>query len=129
MQIIKTIPISCGEILDKISILEIKQKNIIDSNKLRNISLELEFLKKESEDIFKKENIKHLYKELKEVNEKLWQIEDLVRLKEKQKIFDEEFIDLARSVYITNDKRYEIKKTINGTLNSTIKEEKFYEQY
>lgn len=126
---IKTIPISCGEILDKISILEIKQKNIIDSNKLRNISLELEFLKKESEDIFKKENIKHLYKELKEVNEKLWQIEDLVRLKEKQKIFDEEFIDLARSVYITNDKRYEIKKTINGTLNSTIKEEKFYEQY
>ena len=126
---IKTIPISCGEILEKISILEIKQKNIIDSNKLRNISLELEFLKKESEDIFKKENIKHLYKELKEVNEKLWQIEDLVRLKEKQKIFDEEFIDLARSVYITNDKRYEIKKTINGTLNSTIKEEKFYEQY
>ena len=126
---IKTIPISCGEILDKISILEIKQKNIIYSNKLRNISLELEFLKKESEDIFKKENIKHLYKELKEVNEKLWQIEDLVRLKEKQKIFDEEFIDLARSVYITNDKRYEIKKTINGTLNSTIKEEKFYEQY
>lgn len=126
---IKTIPISCGEILDKISILEIKQKNIIDSNKLRNISLELEFLKKESEDIFKKENIKHLYKELKEVNEKLWQIEDLVRLKEKQKIFDEEFIDLARSVYITNDKRYEIKKTINETLNSTIKEEKFYEQY
>lgn len=124
-----TIPISCGEILDKISILEIKQKNIIDSNKLRNISLELEFLKKESEDIFKKENIKHLYKELKEVNEKLWQIEDLVRLKEKQKIFDEEFIDLARSVYITNDKRYEIKKTINETLNSTIKEEKFYEQY
>ena len=126
---IKTIPISCGEILDKISILEIKQKNFIDSNKLRNISLELEFLKKESEDIFKKENIKHLYKELKEVNEKLWQIEDLVRLKEKQKIFDEEFIDLARSVYITNDKRYEIKKTINETLNSTIKEEKFYEQY
>jgi hypothetical protein len=126
---IKTIPVSCGEILDKISILEIKQKNIIDSNKLRNISLELEFLKKESEDIFKKENIKHLYKELKEVNEKLWQIEDLVRLKEKQKIFDEEFIDLARSVYITNDKRYEIKKTINETLNSTIKEEKFYEQY
>ena len=75
------------------------------------------------------EKIQKYYQELLVINKKLWKIEDDIRILEKQKLFNEEFIELARSVYVTNDERFEIKNTINSLMGSNIKEEKLYEQY
>lgn len=115
------IDISIGELLDKISILEIKKENIVDSIKLENIQKELTLLQQEADKF-----PKILYSELKQVNEKLWGIEDKIREKEYQKEFDSEFIQLARSVYITNDLRSELKRKINLATNSSLIEEKSY---
>lgn len=115
------IPVSIGEIVDKISILEIKQQKIKDEAKLRNVSLELTLLK---------EKISHLnidYNSLKYTNSQLWDIEDRIRQKEKNQQFDSEFIDIARSVYQLNDRRAELKKQINLEFNSELQEEKSYE--
>ena len=121
------IEVSIGELLDKLSILTIKSKRIKDESKLKNINTELEELKTS----FSIENSEfiELFNELIDVNEKLWVIEDKLRQKEREKIFDDEFISLARSVYFTNDKRSEIKKAINKKTNSYIVEEKSYEKY
>ena len=120
-------PISIGELVDKITILEIK-KNKLQNSKLENVLKELSFLRK----LMAKHQIEitdNLFTQLKEINLKLWNIEDQIRIKEKNKEFDNIFIELARSVYFANDKRSEIKKRINRLSNSEITEEKSYAEY
>ena len=120
-------PISIGELVDKITILEIK-KNKLQNSKLENVLKELSFLRK----LMEKHQIEitdDLFTQLKEVNLTLWNIEDQIRIKEKNKEFDNIFIELARSVYFKNDKRAEIKKRINQLSNSEITEEKSYAEY
>jgi len=121
--------ISNGEILDKFSILELKQNKILDKNKLKNINIEISYLKNICFSIINTFKITNLYEELKQTNELLWNIEDNIRLKESKKEFDNEFIELARNVYKTNDKRAHIKKIINQISDSEIIEEKSYEKY
>ena len=119
------IPISIGELIDKITILEIKKENISESEKLKNINKELESLKKILLDTNLNINI-NLIDKLKRVNCILWKIEDEIRIKENEKEFDNKFIKLARSVYKENDKRASIKKEINYKYNSELIEEKYY---
>jgi len=123
------IQISNAEILDKLSILEIKLNKIKDKNKLINIIKELEFIQDNCMYLLKNPLIYNLYQDLQKTNKILWNIENKIRLKEKEKKFDQEFISLARSVYITNDKRAKIKKNINLITESNFIEEKSYEQY
>ena len=120
-------PISVGELVDKITILEIKKIKFKEV-KLKNILSELKILKKilNSYD-FKIDRI--FFKKLKKVNQKLWDIEDSIRIKEMGKAFDDDFVQLARSVYLENDKRYLIKKEINDNYKSGIVEEKDYSDY
>jgi len=120
---------SNGEILDKFSILELKQNKILDPNKINNIKNELSYLKNVCYNIINSYNIANLYDELKQVNERLWNIEDNIRIKENKQEFDNEFIELARNVYKTNDQRAHIKKLINEISGSEIVEEKSYEKY
>ena len=120
-------PISIGELIDKITILEIK-KNKFQKSKLENVLKELSYLRR----LMEKNKIEindYLFTQLKEINLTLWDIEDQIRIKEKNKEFDNTFIELARSVYFKNDKRAELKKIINRLSNSEITEEKFYSEY
>ena len=121
------VPISVGELIDKITILEIK-KNKLKNLKLKNILKELSFLRAvlEKNSIFIPDEI---FLQLKSINLTLWDIEDKIRIKEKNKEFDNEFIELARSVYLNNDRRSETKKELNIMFNSEIIEEKSYEKY
>ena len=121
------VPISVGELIDKITILEIK-KDKLKNLKLKNILKELSFLRAviEKNSIFIPDEI---FFQLKSINLKLWDIEDKIRIKEKNKEFDNEFIELARSVYLNNDRRSETKKELNIMFNSEIIEEKSYEKY
>ena len=121
------VPISVGELIDKVSILEIK-KDKLKNLKLKNILKELSFLRSviEKNSIFIPDEI---FFQLKSINLKLWDIEDKIRIKEKNKEFDNEFIELARSVYLNNDRRSETKKELNIMFNSEIIEEKSYEKY
>jgi len=122
--------ISAGELLDKISILEIKLEKIKDKNDLFEINKEYKVLKEVKNLNIKSTNeIEQLFKEIKVVNLKLWNIEDKIRICEKNKDFGETFIDLARGVYLNNDQRAEIKSTINKRLGSNIKEIKQYVKY
>ena len=124
------VPVSTGELIDKISILKIKKKKIKNKSKLKNILKELLLLNKILQNNFKNNNKISLYeKKLTQINRKLWDIEDKIRDLEAKKIFNKQFINLARSVYITNDKRSEIKKKINLLTGSDIKEEKSYKSY
>ena len=124
------IPVSIGEALDKITILQIKLAHISDVAKRVNIQNELDvLLPLVSGDKFATEQMQSLMGELKAVNEALWDIEDDIREKEASKSFDAEFISLARAVYVTNDKRAEIKKKINLATGSAVIEEKSYEAY
>ena len=120
-------PISIGELVDKITILEIK-KIKLQNSKLENVLKELSFLRKLMEK-YQIEIADDLFTQLKEINLTLWNIEDQIRIKEKNKEFDNIFIELARSVYFKNDKRAEIKKRINRLSNSEITEEKSYTDY
>lgn len=125
-----TIEIGVGEFLDKFSILDIKTEMIKNPEKLNNVLKERNSLW----DTFKSIISKHaklvvLYNELLHVNKKLWKIEDVLRKYEKEKDFSEDFIHHARLVYITNDLRADIKKSINLLVGSTIVEEKSYEKY
>lgn len=125
-----SIPVSLGELVDKITILEIKANKISDSKKLKNINNELEALLLVLVKINKDEKVfKDLYSELKKVNQELWEIEDKIRNLEKNKVFNGEFIEVARSVYIKNDKRFDLKNKINDLFDSEYKEEKSYEDY
>lgn len=123
------IEISHGEILDKFSILEIKRGKCQNSEKLKNIEREYNSLKNISLQFLENHECKALYRDLLKINLKLWDIEDDIRVCEKNKIFDDRFIDLARSVYFTNDERAIIKKKINLLLGSNLVEEKIYEEY
>jgi len=119
--------ISCGELVDKITILQIKSERINDAEKLKNITTELELLL----DIFhhsigNRTDVQQLMHELKKTNEALWDIDYLIRIKERIKDFGDEFITLARSVYITNDQRCTLKRTIDTILGSPFMEEKSY---
>ena len=129
------IEVSNGELVDKLTILELKRANISDSNKLVNIDNEL-FCLVECFDQLKIEVKREVLKQLLtlkdklfNVNQKLWNIEDSIRDKEANKKFDGEFIELARSVYIINDERAYLKKEINLLTNSDLIEEKSYKQY
>lgn len=123
-------PVSPGELLDKLTILEIKSERIKDPGKLINIRHELELLEavwmKADQD---SETVRALRSDLKRVNEILWVIEDDIRLCENEGQFGDRFIELARSVYITNDQRADLKKQINLALGSAIVEEKSYQDY
>jgi len=124
------IPISPGELLDKITILQIKAERIADPAKVANVKTELDMLSKVwRETVEFDAEISRLTAELKSVNEALWQIEDDIRDEERNKRFGERFIELARAVYVTNDERANAKKKVNLHLNSTIVEEKSYQDY
>mgnify|MGYP001361923536 FL=1 len=124
------VPVSVGEVLDKITILQIKLAHISDAPKRANIQNELDaLLPLVASDAFTTNQMQGLVAELKAVNEALWDIEDDIREKEAAKSFDAEFIKLARAVYVTNDKRAEIKKQINLETGSALIEEKSYESY
>tara|TARA_Y100000991_G_scaffold94828_1_gene71495 strand:+ start:579 stop:965 length:387 start_codon:yes stop_codon:yes gene_type:complete len=124
------VPVSVGEVLDKITILEIKLAHISDSAKRANVQNELDaLLPLVAGDAFTSNQMQGLVAQLKAVNEALWDIEDDIREKEAAKSFDAEFIKLARAVYVTNDKRAEIKKQINLETGSALIEEKSYESY
>ena len=124
------VEISIGEFFDKITILEIKQNRIKDAAKLENINKELSALNVLLQSLpFSRSDVEHEVAALRGVNEELWVIEDDIREKESKKTFDDGFIDLARSVYFTNDRRSEIKRDINLKLGSDFVEEKSYEEY
>ena len=122
-------PISIGELLDKISILLIKEKKITDQDKLNLVCNELSLLKEILEDSLKDKSYTEYLDKLVNINTKLWNIEDDIRNHERNNNFNEDFIKLARSVYITNDKRSEIKFEINKKFGSKILEVKSYEKY
>jgi len=122
-------PISLGEIVDKISILIIKQKNIADETKLDHVKKELDFLQKTLMNYVQKEEINIYLENLININSKLWNIEDDIRECERKKLFDQTFIDLARSVYFTNDERAKVKNDINKAFGSELVEVKSYEEY
>jgi hypothetical protein len=124
------VEVSVGELLDKISILQIKSERIADQSQLENIKVELSSLletwKKTS---FSKVELTEELAQIREVNETLWELEDNIRIKEASQSFDAEFVRLARSVYVTNDQRSEIKRRINKKLGSALVEEKSYSNY
>ena len=122
-------PISLGELVDKISILMIKKINISDSIKLEHVVKELEFLEKTLKEYIPEGKINKFIQELVNINSKLWKIEDDIRECERNKLFDQTFIDLARSVYFTNDQRAKIKNDINKNFGSELVEVKSYEEY
>ena len=122
-------PISLGELVDKISILHIKNLNIKDDKKLKLIREELDILNIILDEHIKRDDIEKYLNELVNINSKLWVIEDDIRECERKKIFDQTFIDLARSVYFTNDNRSKVKLDINKKFGSKIIEVKSYEDY
>jgi hypothetical protein len=124
------VPVSYGELIDKITILEIKAERIGDARKLANVRTELELLNSTwSADPLAATDISAERSKLKSVNEALWDIEDHIRVKEKAREFDMEFVELARAVYFRNDDRAAYKREINEKLGSTLVEEKSYENY
>jgi uncharacterized protein YukE len=124
------VPISPGELLDKITILEIKSERMKDEEKLANVRRELALLNQTwSESVNTDDTVQRIHNRLKEINEVLWRIEDDIRDKERTREFDDRFIELARSVYFTNDKRAAAKKELNTYLGSEIVEEKSYQDY
>ena len=125
-----SVPVSHGELIDKITILEIKAARIRDAAKLANVRAELDLLNATwAGDSASRTDIATERAGLKAVNEALWDIEDRIRLKEKAQAFDAEFIELARSVYFRNDARAAIKRQINLKLGSQLVEEKSYQDY
>ena len=124
------VPLSVGEVLDKITILEIKSERIGDVGKLKNIHNELNALRPLVDgEPFNSDEITALFAELKSINEELWVIEDDIREQEGKRDFGQRFIDLARAVYVTNDRRADVKKRINLATGSDLVEEKSYEDY
>ena len=127
---IPLILISWGELFDKITILQIKIENFQEKNAIKNVKTEYNQLDKIYNNNFLEDEIaRNLYKDLKKINQKLWDVEYKIRDKERSKKIDKEFIELARNVYFTNDKRSRIKREINEAFKSTITEEKLYSKY
>jgi hypothetical protein len=123
------VPISPGELVDKVSILKIKSERIKDPKKLKNVNHELNILLELMKDKLDLTLDSDMFTSMYLVNLEIWDIEDKIRMKERDVVFDSEFIRLARSVYITNDRRATIKKCIDITFKSKIGEEKSYEKY
>ncbi len=123
------VPISPGELLDKITILRIKAERMGDAVKLANVRLELELLERTWREACGAADIAAEERALQAVNERLWDIEDRIRAKEAARSFDAEFIELARSVYVENDERAAVKKRINLAFGSRLIEEKSYQAY
>ena len=124
------VPVSPGEVLDKITILEIKSERMSDPDKLANVRAELALLQETwSKAVREDDVVRGLHAQLREINEALWVIEDDIRDKERVKEFDQRFIELARGVYFTNDRRSAVKKQLNLHLGSQIIEEKSYQDY
>ena len=127
---VMNVPVSFGEVLDKITILEIKSERIDDPAKLENIRRELDALNRVwNSTLSDPDRVHEQRRQLKAINEELWEIEDAIREQEAAGDFGERFIELARSVYITNDKRAAVKKEVNLALGSTLVEEKSYRDY
>lgn len=124
------VPVSPGEVLDKITILEIKSERMSEPAKLANVRTELALLRETwSRAVQEDDVVRRLHDALKEINGTLWEIEDDIRDKERAREFDQRFIELARSVYFTNDRRSQVKKELNLHLGSQIIEEKSYQDY
>ncbi len=124
------VPISWGELLDKITILQIKFENLTSEDALKNVDREFKQLRAIFNENFSADmEANRLEAELKQINQQLWDIEDKIRDKERNGSFDNEFIQLARSVYITNDERSRIKRRINDVFGSELFEEKSYSEY
>ena|SRR5512147_2975135 len=124
------VPISPGELIDKITILEIKSERMTDAAKLANVRTELGLLLETwRSSAHAQVDIGAEWQALRDVNGQLWEIEDRIRDKERDALFDAEFIELARAVYVTNDERAAVKKRINTKLGSTLVEEKSYAEY
>ena len=125
------VEVSNGELLDKLTILELKLTNITNVQKLSNIQKEHDELSPLADQLFDSygEELKNLYKKLTEINSELWTIEDDIRECERNKDFGSDFVSLARAVYFTNDKRSDVKKAINLLTDSGFVEEKSYEDY
>ena len=124
------VPVSPGELIDKVTILEIKSARMSDAAKLKNVRTELEWLLRTWQDsAYASIDIQQEWEGLRAVNGQLWDIEDRIRDKEREQAFDQEFIELARAVYVTNDERAAIKRRINVKLGSSLVEEKSYKQY
>jgi len=125
-----TVPISPGELIDKLTILEIKSARMTDAAKLANVRVELSLLQTTwRESPYSATNIDAEWAELRRINAELWDIEDRIRDKERDRAFDNEFIEFARAVYVTNDERARVKREINTKLGSRIVEEKSYAAY
>jgi len=124
-----TIPVSIGELIDKLSILQVKKLKITNPEGLKYVSEEFELLYNQSETYFQVSELKSLYESLTEVNSTLWDVEDKLRVFESEKKFDQEFIELARKVYYTNDERFRLKNKINSITSSEIREVKDYKPY
>ena len=124
-----TIPVSVGEIIDKLSILQVKKNKISDKTKLEFVNKEFEILQNLSSVYLNNIEIESLYNQLVEINSSLWDIEDKLRVIEKEKRFEGEFISLARKVYFTNDERFRLKNEINLITSSEIREVKDYVKY
>ena len=124
------VPVSPGELIDKVTILEIKSARMSDAAKLKNVRTELELLMRTWQaSAYASIDIQQEWNGLRDVNGQLWDIEDRIRDKEREQAFDQEFIELARAVYVTNDERAAIKRRINVKLGSSLVEEKSYKQY
>ena len=124
------VEVSVGELLDKITILEIKSERIRDEAKLANVNKELAILRRTwGESPLSRHDLTGAIRRLKQVNEALWEIEDHLRRKEAEQVFDDEFVTLARSVYHQNDERAAVKKDINLQVGSELVEEKSYVDY
>jgi len=124
------VPISPGELIDKITILEIKAARMTDTAKVANVRVELDALQSTWQaSAHAAHDIAQEWSELRHINEALWDIEDKIRDKEREQQFDDEFIELARAVYVTNDQRAAVKRTINTKLGSRFVEEKSYAKY
>ena len=127
---ILNVPVSVGEVVDKVTILEIKSARISDEAKLRNIRAELDQLRPMvSGGVFDSAEVTALFDGLRAVNGELWDIEDNIRAEEAAGRFGDRFVELARAVYVTNDRRAELKKKINLATGSDLVEEKSYEDY
>ncbi|WP_420549348.1 DUF6165 family protein [Curvivirga sp.] len=124
-----TAPVSWGELIDKITILEIKLENMTDPEKLVNVKHEHTVLSQTRDSYTLPAGLMELTAQLKNINQQLWNIEDDIRDQERQKDFGEKFVELARSVYFTNDKRAALKKDVNILMGSDVVEEKSYQDY
>jgi hypothetical protein len=124
-----SVPVSIGELIDKLSILQVKKSKVSNENKLEFINKEYELLYDMSVEFLQRKDISEVYDDLVNTNTKLWEIEDELRVIESTKNFDDVFIELARQVYYINDDRFRLKDKINNLTNSEVREQKDYKKY